>query len=130
MHGLVRGCSAHLRRSPSYWPRRVSTERSRMLSASARRRSGSAWLWARPAEVLKHVLLGAMALVWIGTGAGLLGAFWATSPLRALLFGVSLRDPVIYASVVVGMVAVGLLASVLPAHRAASADPVRALRSQ
>jgi len=87
-------------------------------------------LGARPAQVLKDVLLGGMALVSIGVAAGLLGALWATNVLRTLLFGVSSRDPVIYASVVAGVIVVGLLANFLPARRAATVDPVRVLRSE
>jgi len=87
-------------------------------------------LGARPSQVLTQVLLGGMVLVSMGVAAGVLGALWATSLLRTLLFGVSSRDPVIYGSVVMGMIGVGLLANFLPARRAATVDPVQALRSE
>src|SRR5436309_3574977 len=76
-------------------------------------------LGARPSQVLTQVLLGGMPLVSMGVAAGVLGALWATSLLRTLLFGVSSRDPVIYGSVVMGMIGVGLLANFLPARCAA-----------
>jgi putative ABC transport system permease protein len=83
-------------------------------------------LGAPPAQVLRQVLLGGMAHVSMGIAAGLLGAFWGTDLFRTLLFGVSSRDPVIYASVVIGVIIVGLLANFLPARRAATIDPMQA----
>ena len=47
--------------------------------------------------------------------------------LSTLLFGVSSRDPVIYAAVAIGVIVVGMLANVVPARRAAAVDPIRAL---
>ena len=87
-------------------------------------------LGARPSQVLTQVLLGGIALVSMGVAAVVVGALWATSLLRTLLFGVSSRDPVIYGSVVMVMIGVGLLANFLPARRAATVDPVQALRSE
>jgi predicted permease len=84
-------------------------------------------LGALPGQVVAHVLLGGMALVWIGVAAGLLGAWWGTSLLHRLLFGVSSRDPMIYGVVAIGVITVGLLAHLLPARRAAAVDPVRTL---
>ena len=84
-------------------------------------------LGARPAQVLAEVLAGGMALVSLGVVAGLAGALWATQLLRTLLFGVSSFDPVIYAVVVLGVLGAGLLANFVPARRAATVDPVRAL---
>jgi ABC-type antimicrobial peptide transport system permease subunit len=84
-------------------------------------------LGARPAQVVGQVLLGGMALVSIGVAGGLVGALWATRLLRTLLFGVSARDPLIYAVVVLGVLGIGLMANVVPARRAAMVDPIRAL---
>jgi ABC-type antimicrobial peptide transport system permease subunit len=50
--------------------------------------------------------------------------------LQTLLFGVSSKDPLIYAAVVLGVACVGLAANFVPARRAASVDPMRALRSE
>jgi predicted permease len=85
-------------------------------------------LGARPARVLSHVLLSGMAPVSVGVAGGLIGAFWAARLLQSLLFGVSPRDPLIYAAVVLVVLVVGLVANFVPARRAASIDPIRALR--
>jgi predicted permease len=84
-------------------------------------------LGAQPGQVLREVLGGGMVLVSIGVVLGLAGAFWAVRLLQSLLFGVSSRDPIIYAAVVLGVALVGLLANFVPARRAASIDPMRAL---
>jgi len=65
--------------------------------------------------------------VSIGVGVGLAGAFWAVRLLQSLLFGVNSRDPIIYSAVVLGVALVGLMANFVPARRAASIDPMRAL---
>jgi putative ABC transport system permease protein len=69
-----------------------------------------------------------MALVSVGTAGGLTGAFWSTGFLRSLLFGVGARDPLIYSAAVLGIAGVALLATVIPARRAAKVDPMVALR--
>jgi hypothetical protein len=58
---------------------------------------------------------------------GLAGAPTVVRLLQTLLFGVSSRDTVVYAAVVLGVVLVGPLANFIPARRAASVDPLRAL---
>ena len=57
-------------------------------------------------------------------------AVGAAGRVATLLFGVSARDPIIYASVAVAMLLVTIAASFVPAHRAASVDPNVALRSE
>ena len=84
-------------------------------------------LGAQPGQVLREVLGSGMVLVCFGLATGLVGAFWAVRLLQSLLFGVSSRDPIIYAAVVLGVAAVGLAANFVPARRAASVDPMRAL---
>ena len=85
-------------------------------------------LGARPAQVFGQVLRGLIALVSVGTAAGLIGAFWSTNFLRSLLFGVGSRDPLIYTAAVLGIVGIALLATFIPARRAAKVDPIVALR--
>ena len=84
-------------------------------------------LGARPLQIVGHVLRTGMTLVSIGVAGGLIGAVWTTTLLRTLLFGVSARDPLIYAGVMLGVLAIGLIANVVPARRAAMVDPLRAL---
>jgi ABC-type antimicrobial peptide transport system permease subunit len=85
-------------------------------------------LGAQPAQVLREVLLSGMLLVSAGVAIGLAGALAAVRWLQSLLFGVSSRDPIIYAAVMLSVVLIGLLANFVPARRAALVDPLRALR--
>jgi len=87
-------------------------------------------LGARPQQVLREVLASGMTLVFIGTALGLAGALLMARFLETLLFGVSSRDPLIYAAVILGVAGVGLAANFVPARRAATVDPMRALRSE
>ena len=75
-------------------------------------------MWARRAY---SWLFGAFALVALVLSA-------AVRLLQILLFGVSSRDPIVYAAVLLGVALVGLLANFVPARRAAAVDPIRALR--
>jgi predicted permease len=84
-------------------------------------------LGAQPGQVLRQVLGSGMVLVSIGLAISLAGAFWAVRLLQSLLFGVSPRDPMIYAAMALGIALVGLAANFVPARRAASIDPTRAL---
>ncbi|HLK68564.1 MAG TPA: ABC transporter permease [Bryobacteraceae bacterium] len=86
-------------------------------------------LGARPAQVLRGVLGSGMVLVAIGIVTGLLASQLTTRYLKTMLFGVGSRDLLTYTSVIVGVAAVGLLANYIPARRAASVDPMRALRT-
>jgi putative ABC transport system permease protein len=64
----------------------------------------------------------------MGLALGLVAALGLTRLMAALLFGVSPIDPVTFASVSVTLAAIALLASYLPARRAAGMDPTEALR--
>ena len=87
-------------------------------------------LGARPQQVLGEVLASGMTLVSIGAALGLAGALLTARFLETLLFGVSGRDPLIYGAVILGVACVGLAANFVPARRAATVDPMRALRSE
>jgi putative ABC transport system permease protein len=50
--------------------------------------------------------------------------------LRNLLYQVSDRDPATFVAIAVALVAVGILASAVPARRATRVDPIEALRVQ
>jgi ABC-type antimicrobial peptide transport system permease subunit len=72
----------------------------------------------------------ALGLTVAGVLLGLAGTAAATRLLAAFLVGVSPTDPMTIVSVVLLFTAVALLASWLPARRAAGVDPMRALRSE
>ncbi len=65
-----------------------------------------------------------------GIGLGLVGAFLLSRSMTSLLFGVTPTDPLVYVLVSLVLIAVALLASYLPARRAAKIDPLVALRDE
>jgi putative ABC transport system permease protein len=66
----------------------------------------------------------------IGVVIGLVGAFLLSRYMTSMLFGVKPTDPVVYAAVSLVLIVVALLASYLPARRAAKIDPLVALRDE
>ncbi|MGD8319764.1 MAG: ABC transporter permease [Gemmatimonadota bacterium] len=87
-------------------------------------------LGAPAANVLREVIGQGMALAGTGVLVGLLGAWAVSRVLSSLLYGVTANDPVTYAATATGLVLIALVASWLPARRAARVDPVVALRSE
>jgi putative ABC transport system permease protein len=85
-------------------------------------------LGASREKVVRMVVIQGLALAGAGAVAGLLGALVATRGLRSLLFEVSASDPAIYAGVAALLVLVAVVASWLPARRAAATDPQLVLR--
>jgi predicted permease len=75
---------------------------------------------------VRHGLLLALA----GAACGLAAAFALTRLMKSLLFDVSPSDPMTYVAVSAGLVLATMLASYLPARRAASVDPAEALRAE
>lgn len=69
-----------------------------------------------------------LLLIGIGVILGLGGAAGLTPLMSALLFGVELVDPMTYGVVAFGLTIVALLATYVPARRAAGVDPTEALR--
>lgn len=84
-------------------------------------------LGATERGVLTLVAWQAMRPVLVGLGVGLAGAVAATRALSSLLFGVTATDPATFAGVLVVLGGAALLASWLPARRAARVEPTRAL---
>jgi putative ABC transport system permease protein len=75
------------------------------------------------------VLISSAKLALLGCALGLLGSLAVSRLVDSFLFQVSATDPLVYSAGVIIMMLVALLASLLPAARAASADPVDALRA-
>jgi len=87
-------------------------------------------LGATAAGVVRLVLGEALQPVALGAALGVVSAIAATRVLASQLFGVSPTDPLTIAAVVAMLVGVALIASVIPARRAASIDPTRALQAE
>lgn len=87
-------------------------------------------LGAQRSSVHKLVMHEAIRLAALGIGIGLLCSVGAATLMRKLLFGTAAWDAATLVSVAVVLGSSALLASYIPAHRAASVNPVEALRSE
>jgi ABC-type antimicrobial peptide transport system permease subunit len=80
--------------------------------------------------IVRLVLISGAKLACIGCVIGVVGAKAASGLMSSFLFGVSPSDPVVLALAAVAVLLLALAASALPAQRAASIDPMRALRGE
>jgi predicted permease len=87
-------------------------------------------LGASGGQVLRMVVWQGVRATLAGAALGAVGAWALGRGLASLLYGVSPGDPLVFASVTLLLIAVALLASYLPARRAAGVDPAVALRSE
>jgi putative ABC transport system permease protein len=87
-------------------------------------------LGSRRGEIVRLVLISGAKLAAIGCVAGLVGALAVSKLLGAMLFNVSATDPLILTGSIATMIVLSLVACAIPAQRAASANPVDALRSE
>jgi ABC-type antimicrobial peptide transport system permease subunit len=71
-----------------------------------------------------------MELAAIGIAAGLIGALMLTRAMTTLLFGVTATDAVTFTAVTLILAIVAFAATVIPARRATSVDPIVALRDE
>ena len=71
-----------------------------------------------------------LQLTGIGVTCGLVVAFISMRLMSSILFNVSPVDPITYAVITVGVIATAYLACYLPSRRAATVDPVHALRAE
>jgi len=87
-------------------------------------------LGAEPGRVLRMILRETSVLAAVGIAAGVVGALAMGRFVKILLYGVKASDPVTIAAAASLLVAVALAASWIPAQRAASVEPMRALRHE
>ena len=99
------------------------TERQREIGVRAA-------LGASPRNILILILRQGMTLVAIGATIGLAAAILTSQALVPLLFGISKLDPVTYLGVIALLLSVSAIACLIPARRAASVNPVDALRAE
>lgn len=87
-------------------------------------------LGASRGGIATAVVRNGLGLAGIGIGTGLVLAFALTRSMASLLFGVSASDVLSFATSIVAILGVALLASYLPARRAAAVDPAVTLRAE
>jgi predicted permease len=101
----------------SYWVNQRSHEMAIRMALGADR-----------LDVLRLVLRQSVAMAGVGVALGLVGSLALTRFISSLLFNVKPSDPVTFVTIAVMLAAVALAASLVPAHRATSVDPMVALR--
>jgi len=87
-------------------------------------------LGADPAALTRAIVTQSARLVGVGCAIGLVTAFAAGSALTKIVYGVSATDPLSLAVSVVLLLAIALLASVVPVRRALRVDPMDTLRAE
>jgi len=104
-----------------------------MLSSSVTQRTAEigirAALGASRGVILRMVFSDALRMVAIGAGLGTVALFFAAGPIRHMLYGVSVFDLTTLGATAALLALVVLTASFWPARRAASIDPMRAMRA-
>jgi len=87
-------------------------------------------LGSQRADIVRLILKSGALLAAIGCVLGLAAAAGASTLLRSLLFGVSPFDPLVLALAALAVLLLALAASAVPAMRAASTEPIQALRNE
>jgi len=87
-------------------------------------------LGARPQDVVRLILKQGLTKTAVGLGAGLALGWGLGKALESFLFQVRTEDPVTFSAIPLFLLAVSLLAHLLPARRASRVDPVEALHSE
>jgi len=87
-------------------------------------------LGAQASNMLQMILLESLLLLAIGTGLGLPLALMATRVIKQQLFAMDATDPFTFATALLVVCGMTIIAAWLPARRAARVDPVTALRSE
>jgi len=105
-----------------------------VLSTAVRQRTAEIGvrmtMGAEPATIFQLVVGQGVRLTAFGISAGLIAAFALTRLMATMLVGVRATDSATFASMAVLFLLIGLLASWLPARRAAALDPISALREE
>jgi ABC-type antimicrobial peptide transport system permease subunit len=103
-----------------------------LLSASVVQRTGEIGmrvaLGANRWLVIRMILREALAMVAVGIAVGALGLIFVGRLIKAMLHGVSAFDPLTLTAVAITLILVSFLAALFPALRAATVDPMEALR--
>jgi len=86
-------------------------------------------LGAQRGEVLSLVLRQGGTMVVLGLALGTIGALWLSRFMQSLVYNIEARDPLTLGAACLTLAAVGVIASLGPARRATSVDPVIALRN-
>jgi ABC-type antimicrobial peptide transport system permease subunit len=86
-------------------------------------------LGASPQQVLAVVLKNGFEFALAGTAFGALLSFWASEGVKGMFYGILITDPIALVIAEVTLLAVAMIASIVPALRAARADPVEVLRA-
>jgi ABC-type antimicrobial peptide transport system permease subunit len=87
-------------------------------------------LGSQRSGILRLMVTAGAKLAIAGCALGLAGAFLASGLLRAFLFGVSPFDPLVLALATAFVLLLAVTVSLLPARRAASTNPIQALRAE
>ncbi|MDE3150352.1 MAG: FtsX-like permease family protein, partial [Acidobacteriota bacterium] len=87
-------------------------------------------LGSQRSSVMRLILASGAKLGLIGCGLGAVAAVFATRLLRSLLFQVDPLDPAVIVLAALCIFALALAASLIPARRAASIEPMQALRTE
>lgn len=87
-------------------------------------------LGSQPASLMRLILVSAGKLSLMGCGIGMVLAIFTTHLLRSFLFQINPLDPAVIMLAVIAIFLLALLASIIPAHRAASTDPMQAVRAE
>jgi putative ABC transport system permease protein len=85
-------------------------------------------LGAHSGRVLQLIVKEGMKVGIIGVAIGLMGGLALARAVSSLVYGVAVRDPITFLCVAVVLLAVTLAACAIPARRAATVDPMVALR--
>jgi ABC-type antimicrobial peptide transport system permease subunit len=87
-------------------------------------------LGAQRAEILRMILRESLIVAAVGLGVGLPASLLVARTLRSTLYGLTPADPLTFTLAFLGIAAVTLAASYIPARHAASVDPLTSLRTE